>query len=136
MARKAAPFNQLFVRGLNDTGSTISTGYGVTGSAASIELPDAITRPVLGVAAEDIADGSRGDVQYSGCAVAIAGEAFNQATIDAGIRVYCGTDGKFYVFDAASGVNQAVAGMPLSPSTGDGDEFDLLLGVGGIGQGA
>lgn len=136
MSIAARPRLAQYLEGYNGSGSTISKHLFVTGSPAKIKLPDAITDPVLGATAEDIADGARGNVQALGVAVVTAGEAISQAAIDGGARVYAGTDGKAYLFDAASGVNQAVAGIPLTPASGDGKLIEVFLHAGGIGQGA
>lgn len=136
MSIAARPRNQVFLEGYNSTGSTIGAYLAVMGSGADIALPSAITSPVYGITAEDIPDLRRGNVQVGGIAVWTAGEQISQAAIDAGARLYAGTDGKAYLFDAAAGVNQSVVGIPLSPASADGKLFEVMLGAGGIGQGA
>lgn len=136
MSIAARPRLAQYLEGYNGTGVAIGKYLFVTGTPAGVKLPAAITDPVLGATAEDIAIGDRGNVQALGIAVVTAGEAISQAALDAGARVYAGTDGKAYLFDAAAGVNQSVAGIPLSPAAGDGKLIEVLLHAGGIGQGA
>lgn len=128
--------NQQYLEGLNDTGVTIAKFLAVMGSYASIALPSAITSPVYGITTDAVPDQRYVDVQYSGIAIWTAGEAISAAAIIAGARLYAGVDGKAYLFDAAAGVNQSIVGIPMTPATGDGDTFEVLLGVGGLGQGA
>jgi hypothetical protein len=136
MSIVAKPRDARYLEGQNDSGGDIAAYLAVMGSPVAIELPSAITSPVYGITAEAIADGSRGNIQYAGVAIWTAGEQISAAAIVAGARLYAGTDGKAYLFDAAAGVNQAVVGIPLSPAAADGDYFEVLLGAGGIGQGA
>ncbi len=126
--------NAMYLEGY--AASAISAYLCVMGSPRLIALPSAVSSPVYGVTAEDIAAAGRGNVQTSGVAICTAGEEISQAAINAGARVYAGTDGKVYLWDAAAGVNQAVVGIPLLAASGDGKLTEVLLGAGGIGQGA
>lgn len=132
----AAPRFPQYIEGANATGSTIATFLGVRGSPASIALPSGVASPVLGFTAEDILTGERGNVQVAGICVGTAAEAWDAAAVLVGVRCYVDTAGKLAIWDAAAGVNQSVAGLALSVSTGDGDLVDFLIGAGGVGQGA
>jgi len=133
---KVGARNQQYLEGLNTSGSSIAKFLAVRGSYSAIALPSGVTSPVFGVTTDAIADQARGDIQYAGVAIVTAAEAWDAAALLAGIRLYADTAGKAAIFDAAGGVNQAVFGIPLTISTGDGDLVEVLLGVGGIGQGA
>lgn len=128
--------NQQYLEGFNDTGSTIAKFLAVIGCYSSVLLPAAVSSPVYGITTDAIADQAYGDIQYSGVAIGTAGEAWSLSDIEGGLRLYAGTDGKLYKFDAAGGVNQAVCGLPMTASSGADDTVEILLGVGGIGQGA
>lgn len=134
MSIAARPRNPLYLEAYSSGG--VAEYLAVMGSPVAVALPSGITSPVFGITAETIAAATRGNVQYSGVAVWTAGEEISAAAIAAGARLYAGTDGKAYLFDAAAGVNQAVVGIPLSSASGDGKLFEVLLGAGGIGQGA
>lgn len=137
MSLAACPRIPQYLEGQNNTGSEIAAFLGVRGSPASIALPSGVTSPIYGFTAEPIAaNGGRGNVQVSGVAVATAAEAWDAAALLAGIRLYVDTAGKVAIWDAASGVNQAVVGIPLTVSSGDGALVEVLIGAGGIGQGA
>lgn len=128
--------NQQYLEGFNDTGSTIAKFLAVAGCYSSIVLPAAVSSPIYGITTDAIADQAYGDIQYAGVAIGTAGEAWTLSDIEAGLRLYAGTDGKLYKFDATAGVNQAVCGLPMTASSGDGDTVEVLLQSGGIGQGA
>lgn len=131
----AAPRNQTFLEGYNGTGSTIGKYLAVRGSSESIALPSAVSTTIYGITAEDIADGTCGNVQTDGVAVALAGEAISQSAVDAGARGYADTDGKIYLWDAATGVNQSIVGQILKAASAEDDLIEVRLGGGGIGQG-
>lgn len=134
MSINASPRNAVYLEGYSSAG--VAAYLAVMGSPVAIALPSAVSSPVYGITAETIAATSYGNVQVGGVAVWTAGEEISAAAIAAGARLYAGTDGKAYLFDAAAGVNQAVVGIPITPASGDGKLFSVLLGAGGIGQGA
>lgn len=136
MSIAARPRDARYIEGYNATVSTIAAYLGVKGSPTSITLPSGVTSPLFGVTAKDIPSGERGDVQYAGVAVCTAAEAWDATALLAGVRVYFDTAGKAAIWDAGAGVNQTVAGLALTVSSGDGALVEILLGAGGIGQGA
>lgn len=125
-----------YIEAYNGSGSAIAAYLGVRGSPTNIALPSGVTSPCFGVTARDIADGERGDVQYAGVAIATAAEAWDATALLAGVRVYVDTAGKMAIWDAGSGVNQAVFGLALTVSSGADALVEILIGAGGIGQGA
>jgi predicted RecA/RadA family phage recombinase len=125
-----------YIEAYNGTGSTIAAYLGVRGSPTAIALPSGVTSPCFGVTARDIPTTERGDVQYAGVAIATAAEAWDATALAAGVRVYVDTAGKMAVWDAGAGVNQSVFGLALTVSSGDGALVEILIGAGGIGQGA
>lgn len=133
---KVGARNQQYLEGFNNTGSTIAKFLGVRGSYSAIALPSGVTSPIFGFTTDEMLDQDRKDIQYAGVAIATAAEAWDAAALLAGIRLYVDTAGKVAIWDAAGGVNQAVCGIPLTISTGDGDLVEVLIGAGGIGQGA
>lgn len=131
------PRDARYIEGFNNTGSTISAYLAVMGYPASITLPAAVSSPVLGITARDIADQERGDIQYDGVAIGTAGEAISAGDIASGVRLYAATTGKLLKWSPSAGVNQSVCGIPLSTAAADGDQISvMLLKGGGIGQGA
>lgn len=124
--------NQQYLEGYNATGSTIAKFLAVKGAYSSVSLPAAVSSPVFGFTTDSLADQTYGDIQIAGVAIATAGEAL--ATV--GTRVYADTDGKCYAWDAASGVNQSIIGTTMTVASGADDTFEILIGAGGIGQGA
>jgi predicted RecA/RadA family phage recombinase len=125
-----------YIEAYNGSGSAIAAYLGVRGSPTNIALPSGVTSPCFGVTARDIAAAERGDVQYAGVAVATAAEAWDATALLAGVRVYVDTAGKMAIWDAGSGVNQAVFGLALTVSSGADALVEILIGAGGIGQGA
>ncbi len=125
-----------YIEAYNGSGSAIAAYLGVRGSPTNIALPSGVTSPCFGVTARDIAAAERGDVQYAGVAVATAAEAWDATALLAGVRVYVDTAGKMAIWDAGSGVNQAVFGLALTLSSGADALVEILIGAGGIGQGA
>lgn len=136
MSIAARPRDARYIEAYNGSGSAIGAYLGVRGSPTNIALPSGVASPVFGVTARDIAAGERGDVQYDGVAVCTAAEAWDAAALLVGVRVYFDTAGKAAIWDAAAGVNQSVAGLAHTISSGDGALVEIKLGAGGIGQGA
>lgn len=134
MSINASPRNAVYLEGYSSAG--VAAYLAVMGSPVAIALPSAVSSPVYGITAETIAATSYGNVQVGGVAVWTAAEEISAAAIAAGARLYAGTDGKAYIWDAAAGVNQSIVGIPITPASGDGKLFAVLLGAGGIGQGA
>lgn len=133
---KVGARNQQYLEGFNNTGSTIAKFLGVRGSYSSIALPSGVASPFFGFTTDAIADQARGDIQYAGVGIGTAAEAWDAAALLVGVRLYIDTAGKVAIWDAASGVNQTVCGLAQTISTGDGDLVEVLIGAGGIGQGA
>lgn len=136
MSIAARPRDARHIEGYNGTGSTIAAYLGVKGSPTAITLPSGVTSPVLGVTIKDIPTGERGDIQYAGVAVMLAAEAWDATALAAGVRVYVDTAGKAAIWDAGAGVNQTVYGLAITVSAGADSLVEVLIGAGGIGQGA
>lgn len=136
MSIAARPRDARYIEAYNGSGSAIGAYLGVRGSPTNIALPSGVTSPVFGFTARDIPSAERGDVQYAGVAVATAAEAWDAAALLVGVRLYVDTAGKVAVWDAGAGVNQSVCAQALTVSSGDGALVEVLIGGGGIGQGA
>lgn len=127
-----APVLPLYLPGTNNTGSTIGAYLAVILTATGITLPSAVTSPIYGFTTESVSDLARSDVQVGG--VVAIGTA--NGAITKGTRLTVTTAGKVAAWAPASGVNSSVVGIALTTTTTDGDLIEILLGAGGIAQGA
>lgn len=114
--------------GYNGTGATLPKGTIVkrsnAGAADEIVAAAASTDAYMGVCANDILDGERGDVQVSGVAVALAGSA--GITKQDRVMWEAGAD-----CIACTGTN-AILGTAVS-TAGAGEFFEIELVAGGGG---
>ncbi len=120
------------LEGFNNTGGTLSAFLAVKGGPSSILLPTALTDACYGFLTEDAADQSMGNVQIGGVAICTAGTG----GITEGDRLVVEANtGKMITWAPAGGANQSIVGTCLKTAAAN-KLGEILIGAGGIGQGA